>query len=122
MDSTRPLLSTAALFYSSFDDSDSDRIVTMGTPTESIESGSETPTVEPEKGAIGTAVVTETKLFKRSGRDGTFDNDSLESFYKPIDEYEGRHRYDPQFEWTAEEEKRIVRIVRFSRIPHWEVY
>lgn len=30
-------------------------------------------------------------------------------YYEPIDEYEGKHRWDPQAEWTPEEEKRIVR-------------
>jgi hypothetical protein len=33
-------------------------------------------------------------------------------FYRPIDSYEGRHRYDPSFEWTAKEEKKLVRKVR----------
>jgi hypothetical protein len=26
-------------------------------------------------------------------------------------EYEGRHRYDPEYKWTAEEEQRLVRKV-----------
>lgn len=30
-------------------------------------------------------------------------------FYRPIESYEGYHRYDPDFEWTAKEEKQIVR-------------
>ena len=42
---------------------------------------------------------------------GTFDNDSLQSFYQPIDKYEGKHRYDPTFEWEKKEEKRLVRKV-----------
>jgi hypothetical protein len=32
-------------------------------------------------------------------------------WYKPIDTYEGRHRWDPNAEWTKEEEKKIVRKV-----------
>jgi hypothetical protein len=32
--------------------------------------------------------------------------------YRPVDSYEGIHRYDPEFEWKPEEEKRIVRKVR----------
>lgn len=32
--------------------------------------------------------------------------------YKPIDEYEGAHRYDPYYEWTEKEEKKLVRRVR----------
>lgn len=31
--------------------------------------------------------------------------------YKPIDEYEGAHRYDPLFEWTEKEERSLVRRV-----------
>lgn len=27
-------------------------------------------------------------------------------------DYENRHRFDPEFKWTAEEEKRLVRKVR----------
>lgn len=111
MDSKRPLLATAALSYSSFEDSNSDDISAMESLSESVKTGSDIPTGDAEKGIVGDAAVTETKLFKRSVRDGTFDNDSLESFYKPIDEYEGRHRYDPEFEWDAKEEKRIVRKV-----------
>lgn len=43
---------------------------------------------------------------------GTFDNDSegsLETFYQPIEQYEGRHRYDPYFEWEPQQEKKLVR-------------
>jgi hypothetical protein len=49
------------------------------------------------------------KLFARHNNRTTFETESLESYYKPIDKYEGRHRYDPEFEWTAAEEKRVVR-------------
>lgn len=42
-----------------------------------------------------------------------FDTDSnLEEYYKPIEKYEGYHRYDPDYSWTYEEEKSIVRKVR----------
>jgi hypothetical protein len=33
------------------------------------------------------------------------------SHYHPVDTYEGLHRYDPDFEWEPEEEKKIVRKV-----------
>jgi MFS family permease len=32
--------------------------------------------------------------------------------YKPVQTYEGIHRYDPDFEWELAEEKRVVRKVR----------
>jgi hypothetical protein len=32
-------------------------------------------------------------------------------FYRPVDSYEGLHRYDPDFDWEPEEEKRVVRKV-----------
>ena len=31
--------------------------------------------------------------------------------YRPIDSYEGIHRWDPDFRWTEEEERKIVRKV-----------
>lgn len=30
--------------------------------------------------------------------------------------YEGRHRFDPEYTWTAEEEKRLVRKVRMQSL------
>lgn len=62
------------------------------------------------------AAVDEPSLFKSSKAPGkTWDNDSLGDFYKPIDTYEGIHRYDPDFQWEAKEEKKLVRKVRFSQ-------
>lgn len=42
----------------------------------------------------------------------TFDTAGLQSHYTPIDRYEGKHRYDPDFDWEPEEERRVVRKVR----------
>jgi hypothetical protein len=42
-------------------------------------------------------------------------------FYKPIDRYEGKHRYDPDFVWEPEEERKVVRKVRnqaYHNIEH----
>ncbi|KAL9620912.1 MAG: hypothetical protein Q9160_004565 [Pyrenula sp. 1 TL-2023] len=43
------------------------------------------------------------------GRPEAFLSAGLTDHYTPIDSYEGRHRYDPKFQWTEEEEKRLVR-------------
>jgi hypothetical protein len=43
--------------------------------------------------------------------DSTFDTTEDPRFYKPIPEYEGIHRWDPDFEWTEAEEKAVVRKV-----------
>lgn len=40
-----------------------------------------------------------------------FDTTEDPRYYKPIPEYEGIHRWDPEFEWTEEEEKAVVRKV-----------
>ena len=40
------------------------------------------------------------------------EDDSLASFYKPVESYEGRHRYDPYFQWEPAAEKKVVRKVR----------
>ena len=31
--------------------------------------------------------------------------------YAPIDEYEGRHRWDPKYTWSAQEEREVVRKI-----------
>lgn len=43
------------------------------------------------------------------------EDDSLASFYKPVDSYEGRHRFDPYFQWEPQSEKKIVRKVGCCR-------
>ena len=47
-----------------------------------------------------------------------FVNDAVEFFNKPVDLYEGRHRYDPEFTWDVKEEKKVVGKVCFAqRLP-----
>lgn len=43
--------------------------------------------------------------------DCAFDTTEDPRYYKPIESYEGYHRWDPEFEWTEEEEKAVVRKV-----------
>lgn len=44
--------------------------------------------------------------------EATFETEAeLEEYYKPIPSYEGYHRYDPQYRWSPDDEKRIVRKV-----------
>jgi hypothetical protein len=45
-----------------------------------------------------------------------FQTKGLEAYYKPIENYEGAHRYDPNFQWTEAEEKKVLRKVR--KLPH----
>ncbi|KAL3482525.1 major facilitator superfamily domain-containing protein [Aspergillus californicus] len=47
------------------------------------------------------------KEFNESAFDATEDP----RFYKPIPEYEGIHRWDPNFDWTEQEEKRLIRKI-----------
>lgn len=41
----------------------------------------------------------------------TFQVDGLETFYKPIEGYEGLHRYDPEYTWNSVDEGIVVRKV-----------
>ena len=50
--------------------------------------------------------------------DKTFLKVPGEEAYVPIDKYEGRHRYDPSFRWSADEEKKLVRTIDI-RICAW---
>jgi hypothetical protein len=62
------------------------------------------------------AMVEEPVIFDTAGktRESAFDSESFESFYKPIESYEGYHRWDPSFQWEAKEEKKLVRKVSGS--------
>lgn len=51
------------------------------------------------------------RIQTRAPGDGAFDSSEDPRYYKPIPEYEGFHRWDPDFEWTEEEEKRMIRKV-----------
>ncbi|KAH9827620.1 putative transporter [Teratosphaeria destructans] len=60
------------------------------------------------------------KLFaeKDEGRT-TFENSEvLEEYYRPIESYEGYHRYDPHFQWEPKEEEKLVRKIDY-RICTW---
>jgi MFS transporter, ACS family, DAL5 transporter family protein len=46
----------------------------------------------------------------------TFQVDGLETFYKPIEGYEGLHRYDPEYTWSSADEGRVVRKVSPSSL------
>jgi hypothetical protein len=48
-----------------------------------------------------------------STQSAAFETESaLQEHYKPIKSYEGYHRYDPNYTWSWEDEKRIIRKVR----------
>lgn len=66
--------------------------------------------------AFPVALVDEPVIFDAAGktRESAFDTDSFEHHYKPIEEYEGYHRWDPSFQWEAKEEKKLVRKVCHS--------
>lgn len=61
-----------------------------------------------------TASSSETKLgaTEKLGRN-VYETDEAKDIYKPIEGYEGAHRFDPGYQWTPEEEERLVKIVSF---------
>ena len=53
------------------------------------------------------------RIQTRAAGDGAFDSSEDPRYYKPIPEYEGIHRWDPDFEWTEKEERKLIRKVRW---------
>jgi hypothetical protein len=52
--------------------------------------------------------------------DHVFKDPVTEKYWREVydkAEYEGRHRFDPHFSWTPQEEKRLVRKVRGQALP-----
>ncbi|KAI9744912.1 MAG: hypothetical protein M1818_001838 [Claussenomyces sp. TS43310] len=54
----------------------------------------------------------------KQARSDTYAEGGLTKFYEPIPEYEGRHRWDPRAEWSAAEEKKLIRKLDY-RICSW---
>ena len=80
-----------------------------------------TPSEEPPRYDNGVQHHEETKVTPRipfqeasiitRGDDAAFASEGLHDYSKPIDSYEGRHRWDPEFEWDEKEERRLIRKV-----------
>lgn len=68
--------------------------------------------VSVNSGYSTTASSSETKLHssEKLGRN-VYETDDAKDIYKPIEGYEGAHRFDPKFKWSPEEEKRLVKTV-----------
>lgn len=64
-----------------------------------------------------TASSSETNLHsgEKLGRH-VYETEDVKDIYKPIEGYEGAHRFDPNLEWSAAEEKRLVKIVSLDMI------
>ncbi|KAL1297930.1 hypothetical protein AAFC00_006443 [Neodothiora populina] len=71
----------------------------------------------PDLKAYPVAAVDEPTLFAKSGNK-PFDSDSFQSYFRPVETYEGIHRFDPSFEWEPQEEKKLVRKIDY-RICSW---
>lgn len=72
------------------------------------------------KGAQAVATGSSTSLSDDEPRRATaptdcaFDATEDPELYRPIASYEGAHRWDPNYEWTEQEEKRLVRKVIYT--------
>jgi hypothetical protein len=73
---------------------------------------------EAEAGNVATSVVSKTgtgsteSLRLGESEGGVYAVGGALASYEPIERYEGKHRYDPKYEWTEGEEKRLIRRVR----------
>ncbi|KAI9665350.1 MAG: hypothetical protein M1831_001787 [Alyxoria varia] len=79
---------------------------------------------EPTKAGEGTAYVEEddsrspSESLGNNTAEATFVTDGLDEHYKPLKSYEGAHRFDPKFQWSDEDEKKVVRKLDI-RICAW---
>ncbi|KKA19078.1 Transporter [Rasamsonia emersonii CBS 393.64] len=73
------------------------------------------PASKSAKDGVTTGYSTPRSLEERErpqgAEDAAFDMTEDIRYYKPIDTYEGIHRWDPEFEWEEWEEKKIVRKI-----------
>ncbi|KAK8248515.1 major facilitator superfamily domain-containing protein [Phyllosticta capitalensis] len=50
--------------------------------------------------------------------ESAFATEGIEKYYRPVEGYEGIHRWDPDFEWEPSEEKRVVKKID-KKICFW---
>lgn len=85
-------------------------------PTAATESVTSLPDKEISTSSLHTTLPLDVS---NADRGAVFGNSgALNKFYRPIDTYEGIHRFDPEAEWTEAEEKKIVRKIDY-RICSW---
>lgn len=80
--------------------------------TTSLRGDEEIPTLPASPGEQSDSASTKSSLRKRGTRIETtapVGRDNLSATLPPDEAYEGRHRWDPELEWTAEEERAVVR-------------
>lgn len=49
------------------------------------------------------------------------DDPLLGQYYRPRDDYEGAHRFDPSATWTEQEEKKLVRKIDLRIMAWWVI-
>lgn len=67
-------------------------------------------TIPPGLGDTKSSRITEVLKTRRQNA-GAYDNADATRYYKPMPQYEGLHRWDPEFEWDEKEEKQLIRKV-----------
>jgi hypothetical protein len=89
-------------------------------------SGGDIPITGKDIDVSGSASGSETEVHKstKGYREGTtFATHGLrQDTYRPVDTYEGIHRFDPDFEWEPTEERKIVRKVRHRSINESRIW
>ena len=71
---------------------------------------------------VSPASISDTKLdtLEELGHN-VWETEDGKEIYKPIEGYEGAHRFDPSMKWSPEEEKRLIRTVGL-RYPLLHLY
>lgn len=72
--------------------------------------------VEVAKDAVGTTSSNSSAVRLGESKGGVIATGGNVEAYKPIEQYEGAHRYDPLYHWTEPEEKRLIRKVRIKHV------
>ncbi|RAK96196.1 putative transporter [Aspergillus ibericus CBS 121593] len=80
-------------------------------PTDTVPASDDTKKTPNVASSSSSSLAVSEHRIAKYGSDGAFDASEDPRFYKPIPEYESAHRWDPYFEWTEEEEKRLIRKI-----------
>jgi hypothetical protein len=67
-------------------------------------------------GISDSATSSDSKLDAADVGHNVYEVGEAKEIYKPIEGYEGSHRFDPHFKWDPEEEKRLIKTVSFITV------
>jgi len=88
----------------------------MTEPVSSREVANTSKEIDLSESASGSEIGVHSSSKGRRGETAFSTHGLRQDNYRPVDTYEGIHRYDPDVEWEPEEERKVVRTLGYREM------